>query len=83
MKWLWKGPGCLKKARRKAGDPVRKDDFIYPGEEVKEGDVSGERIDQLVATGQIIPAPVESEADEPEAQPEAPAAGPKKSKRRR
>lgn len=83
MKVIWKGPGCLKKIRKVDG-PLR-DNFIYPGEEVKEGDVSGERIDQLIAAGHAIPAPVEPEAQpkavEPEAQPKAAAAGPKKRRR--
>jgi hypothetical protein len=49
---VWNGPGCLKKL---------KDGFIQPGGEISAGDISEERVAQLMGQGLV------SYQDKPEA----------------
>ena len=67
----WAGPGSLKRAKRVKG----KSDFIRPGEEILQGDISDERAMQFMGEGKIVLDDTELPADTPEVpEPEVPAA---------
>ena len=58
----WAGPRPLKRAKRVKGES----DFIRPGEEILQGDISDERAMQFVGEGKIVLDDTELPADTPE-----------------
>jgi hypothetical protein len=58
----WAGPGTLKRAKRVKG----KSDFISPGDEILQGDISDERAMQFMGEGKIVLDDTELPAEAPE-----------------